>query len=59
MQSSAEKSDEVIDLDSYRSRKSVDHKLKLPPSREETEDLLNEVAHYLLMAVRAITSHCH
>jgi hypothetical protein len=59
MQSSAEKSDEVIDLDSYRSRKSVDHKLKLPPSREETEDLLNEIAHHLLMAVRVITSHCH
>jgi hypothetical protein len=59
MQSSAEKSDEVIDLDSYRSRKSVGHKLKLPPSREETEDLLNEIAHHLLMAVRVITSHCH
>lgn len=59
MQSSAGQSDEVIDLDSYRSRKSVENKLKLPASREETEELLNEVAHHLLMAVRAITSRCH
>jgi hypothetical protein len=59
MQPSAEKSDEIIDLDSYRSRKSVEHKLKLPPTREETEELFNEVAHHLLMAVRAITSRCH
>lgn len=59
MQSSAEKSDEVIDLDSYRSRKSVENRLKLPASREQTEQLLNEVAHHLLMAVRAITAHCH
>lgn len=59
MQISAEESDEVIDLDSYRSRKSVESKLKLPAGREETEALLNELAHHLLMAVRAITTHCH
>lgn len=60
MQLNAEKSDRVIDLDSYRSRKRVTRdKLKLPPGREETEALLNELAHHLLMAVRVITSHCH
>lgn len=59
MQLSAEESDEVIDLESYRSRKSVQPALKLPAGREETEALLNEIAHHLLMAVRAITTHCH
>jgi len=60
MQSSAEESDRIIDLDSYRSRKSVTpNKLKLPPGREETEALLNELAHHLLMAVRVITTYCH
>lgn len=59
MQVNAEESDEVIDLESYRSRKSVESRLKLPAGREETEALLNEIAHHLLMAVRAITTYCH
>jgi len=60
MQQSAEQSDNhVVDLDSYRSRKSVQSKLKLPPGRDETEALFNEIAQHLLMAIRAITASCH
>jgi hypothetical protein len=59
MQTSAEQGNDVVDLDSYRSRKSVQSKLKLPVGREETEALLNEIAEHLLMAIRAITTYCH
>jgi hypothetical protein len=59
MQTSAEQDNDVVDLDTYRSRKSVQSKLKLPTGREETEALLNEIAEHLLMAIRAITTRCH
>jgi hypothetical protein len=59
MQESAEENEGVVNLDDYRTRSGYGKILQLPAKREDAEELLNEIAHHLLMAVRAITSICH
>ena len=59
MSQSTEEEQRVVDLTAYRSRRGEGGRLRLPPDPEEAEDLLNEIAHYILMAIRAITQPRH
>lgn len=49
----------VVDLAAYRSHRGEQSRLKLPPDRAQAEELLNELGHYLLMAIRTITRSQH
>jgi hypothetical protein len=47
----------IVSMDLYRQRRTVESKQK--ESTDPAEEALNEIARYLLMAVRVITSRRH
>lgn len=46
----------VVELSAYRARPRSDEIIRLPADRVAAEELLNEIIHHLLAAVRAITA---
>jgi hypothetical protein len=50
---------EVVDLTAYRSRRDEKERLQLKADPGDAEEVLSEVAHYILMVVRAITRNRH
>lgn len=52
---STDEGQKVVDFNAYKSHRDEVMRLRLPPDPSEAEELLNEIAHHLLMAVRAIT----
>ena len=55
----AKEGQRVVDLATYRSNRGDQSRLKLPPDPIQAEELLNEIGHYLLMAIRAVTRPRH
>jgi hypothetical protein len=47
----------IVSMDLYRQRRTVESKQK--ESTDPAEEALNEIARYLLMAVKVITSRRH